>query len=238
MTTVSPRRFKTAIYEELSRIGKAVASPSRLELLDLLCQAPRTVEELAREAGLSVANASQHLRTLRAARLVDAEKKGLYVTYRLADEQVCAFFLALRSLAEERLAEIEQIVRQFMEAREPMEPLEKEPLLERVRQGAVTVLDVRPRDEYIAGHIPGAISVPLKELEQHLADLPPDREIVAYCRGPYCVLAVQAVEALRARGFRAVRLEDGIPDWRRRGFPVQIGDGSGREALTGTGPVV
>ncbi|MCW5979720.1 MAG: ArsR family transcriptional regulator [Bryobacteraceae bacterium] len=221
---LSGRQFKTAIYEELSRIGKAVASPSRLELLDLLCQGPRTVEELAREAGLSVANASQHLRTLRTARLVEADKNGLYVTYRLADQQVCAFFLALRTLAENRLAEIEQIVRQFMEGREPMEPLEKEPLLERVRQGAVTVLDVRPRDEYIAGHIPGAISVPLKKLEQHLADLPTDREIVAYCRGPYCVLAVQAVEALRARGFRAVRLEDGVPDWRRRGFPVASGE--------------
>ncbi len=224
MPTGSGRRFKNAIYEELSRIGKSVASPARLELLDLLCQGPRTVEALANQAGLSVANASQHLRTLRAARLVQADKDGLYVTYRIADDQVCSFFLALRSLAEDRLAEIEQIVRQFMEDREPMEPLEKRRLLERVRQGAATVLDVRPKEEYIAGHIPGAVSVPLDELEDYLADLPSDEEIVAYCRGPYCVLAVQAVEVLRAKGFRAVRLEDGVPDWRRRGFPVETGE--------------
>lgn len=224
MPVGSGRHFKNAIYEELSRIGKSVASPARLELLDLLCQGPRTVEALANQAGLSVANASQHLRTLRAARLVRADKDGLYVTYRIADDQVCSFFLALRSLAEDRLAEIEQIVRQFMEDREPMEPLEKRRLLERVRQGEVTVLDVRPREEYIAGHIPGAVSVPLDELEGYLADLSSDEEIVAYCRGPYCVLAVQAVEILRAKGFRAVRLEDGVPDWRRRGFPVETGE--------------
>ncbi len=218
------RRFQNAIYEQLSQIGKALASPARLELLDLLCQGPRRVEALAREAGLGLANASQHLRVLRAARLVEAEKHGLFVTYRLAGEQVCSFYLGLRSLAEERLAEIRQIVRQFMEGRESMEPIEKKALLERVRQGAVTVLDVRPREEYVSGHIPGAISVPLKELEQCFATLPRDREIVAYCRGPYCVLAVEAVETLRARGFRAVRLDEGVPEWRRRGWPVAVGE--------------
>lgn len=218
------RNFKKTVYEQLSRIGKAVASPARLELLDLLCQGPRTVEALAREAGLSTANASQHLRMLHAARLVDAEKDGLFVTYRLAGQQVCEFFRALRALAEDRLTEIEQIVRQFMEGREPMEAVEEDALLERVRQGAVTVLDVRPSEEYLAGHIPGAISVPLKELEHYLSKLPRNREIVAYCRGPYCVLAIQAVEALRAKGFQAVRLKDGVPDWRAQGLPVAVGE--------------
>lgn len=220
----SNRPFKKTIYEQLSRIGKAVASPARLELLDLLCQGPRTVEALAREAGLSTANASQHLRMLRAARLVDTEKHGLFVTYRLADQQVCDFFRALRALAENRLAEIDRIVRQFMEGRDSLEPVEKEALLERVQQGVVTVLDVRPPEEYVAGHIPGAISVPLKELESYLSKLPRDQQIVAYCRGPYCVLALQAVETLRAKGFQAVRLEDGIPDWRARGLPVVEGE--------------
>ena len=212
--------MKKEIYEQISRIGKAVASPARLELLDLLAQAPRSVEVLAREAGLSVANASQHLRILRAARLVEAEKKGLFVTYRLADPKVGDFFLTLRALAEDRLADIERIVRQFMEGRESLEPVEKESLLERVREGVVTVVDVRPREEYRAGHIPGAVSVPLKELEPYLPRLPSDHQIVAYCRGPYCVLAIDAVEILRAHGFRAMRLDDGVLEWQARGLPL------------------
>ena len=217
------RAFKDAIYEQFSRIGKAVSSPKRLELLDILCQGPRTVEVLAGETGLTVANASQHLQVLRAARLVEADKEGLYVVYRLADQTVCEFFLTMRVLAEKRLAEVEQIKRQFLEGREGMEPVNREALLELVRQGAVTVLDVRPAEEYIAGHIPGAISIPLKELQLRLSDLPRDQEIVAYCRGPYCVLSIQAVEILRARGFNAVRLEEGIQDLRALGFSISVG---------------
>lgn len=217
------RRFKDEIYEQFSRIGKAISSPKRLELMDILCQGERTVEALAKETELTVANVSQHLQVLRAARLVEAEKTGLYVTYRLAGQMVCEFFLSMRVLAEHRLAEVEQIKRQFFEGREGMEPVDREALLQRVREGAVTVLDVRPVEEFEAGHIRGAISIPLQELKRRLSKLPQDQEIVAYCRGPYCVFAVQAVEMLRAEGFRAIRLEEGIQDFRAMGFPIVVG---------------
>ena len=216
------RAFKDAIYEQFARIGKAVSSPRRLELLDLLCQGSRTVEVLARESGLTVANASQHLKVLRAARLVEADKEGLYVMYRLADQNVCEFFRTLRVLAESRLAEVEQIKRRFLEGRDGMEPVDREALLKLVREEAVTVIDVRPVEEYNAGHIPGSISIPLKELQLRLSDLPRDQEIVAYCRGPYCVLSIQAVEMLRAKGFQAVRLEEGIQDLQAMGFPIAV----------------
>lgn len=222
MTTPS-RKFKDAIYEQLGRIGKAVSSPTRLELLDLLCQGPRTVEALAREANQGIANTSQHLQVLRSARLVETEKQGHFVTYRLADGLVCEFFRTLRVLAEFRLAEIERVSREFLDERGAMEPVDRKALIERVKSGEATVIDVRPAEEYQAGHIPGSISVPLGDLEQHLADLPRNQEIIAYCRGPYCVLAIKAVELLRAKGFKAVRLEDGVPDWRARGFPVEAG---------------
>jgi len=218
------RRFKTSIYEQFARIGKAIANPSRLELLDLLCQGPRTVEALAREAGLGLTNTSQHLKSLREARLVEAEKSGLFVTYRLADEQVRAFFQTLRSLAESRLAEIGDISRRFLETRRGLEPVDRDQLLAKVRDGAVTVLDVRPPEEYHAGHLPGALSIPLKDLERKLSDLPREREIVAYCRGPYCVLSIEAVEMLRARGFAAFRLEESVSDWQAHGFPVAVDD--------------
>ena len=217
------RHFKDVIYEQFARIGKAVSSPKRLELLDILCQGERTVESLANETGLTIGNASQHLQVLRAARLVETEKVGLYVTYRLADQMVCEFFRSMRVLAENRLAEVEQIKRQFLEGREGMEPVNRDALLKRVREGTVMVLDVRPAEEYQTAHIPGAISVPLRELKHRLANLPQDHEIVAYCRGPYCVLAIQAVEFLHAKGFKAVRLEEGIQDWRAMGFPVAVG---------------
>jgi rhodanese-related sulfurtransferase len=217
------RRFKTAIYEQFARIGKATSNPSRLELLDLLCQGPRTVEALAREAGLGLANTSQHLKALREARLVEAEKSGLFVTYRLADDDVCQFFRSLRSLAETRLAEVGEITRRFLEARQSLHPVDREQLLAKVRDGAVTVLDVRPPEEYRAGHLPGALSIPLKELERRLSDLPRDREIIAYCRGPYCVLALEAVDTLRAQGFTAFRLEEGVRDWQARGYAVAVG---------------
>ena len=214
------RAYKDSVYDQLARIGKAVASPRRLELLDLLAQGPRTVEVLAGEAGLGVPNTSQHLGALRAAGLVSADRQGLFVTYRLASNDVAGFFRAMRLLAESRLPEIERLTRDFLHARGVLEPVDREALLGRVRRGEVTVLDVRPSEEYVAGHIPGALSVPLVDLEQRLAELPRDQEIVAYCRGPYCVLAVEAVRLLREHGFRAVRLEDGIPDWRARGFDV------------------
>lgn len=216
----SDRRYKNSIYEQLTRISKALASPRRLELIDLLCQGERTVETLAREAGLTVANTSQHLQVLRGAHLVEAEKVGLFVTYRLADEEIGEFFLALRKLAEARLADLEQITRLFFEGREGLDGVDRHRLLELVREGAVTVLDVRPAEEYKAGHIVGAVSIPLKELEARLGELPRDQEIVAYCRGPYCVLAIHAVELLRARGFRASRLKDGVLEWRAMGLPV------------------
>ena len=217
------RKFKSAVYGQLARLGKAVSNPARLELLDLLSQGPRTVEALAREANLGVANTSQHLKALRSARLVEAEKSGLFVTYQLADQGVSDFLRGLRILAEARLAEMHEITRAFFEDRRAMEPVDRDALLAKVRAGAVTVLDVRPVEEYRAGHIPGALSVPLKDLEQRLSGLPRDREIVAYCRGPYCVLAVDAVEKLRALGFRASRMEHGVADWRALGLPIEIG---------------
>jgi rhodanese-related sulfurtransferase/predicted transcriptional regulator len=218
------RRFKDAIYEQFSRIGKAISSPKRLELLDILCQGERTVEVLAKETGLTVANASQHLQILRASRLVEAEKMGMYVTYRIADHMVCEFFLSMRVVAENSLAEVEQIKRRFLEGREGMVPVDRDALLNRVRKGEVTVLDVRPYEEYQAGHISGATSIPLKELELRLSDLPRDQEIVAYCRGPYCVLSIQAVEMLLAKGSKAVRIEEGIHDFRAMGFPIVVGE--------------
>jgi len=215
------RIFKDAIFEQFARIGKAVSSPKRLELLDLLCQGERTVEVLSAEAGMPVANASQHLQVLRAARLVEARKAGVFVSYRLSDQAVCEFFRAMRVLAEGQLAEVEQITRRFLEGRKGMEAVDRKVLLKRVRQGAVTVLDVRPVEEYRSGHIPGAISIPLKEIEGRLDELPRDQEIVAYCRGPHCVLAVEAVEILHSKGFHAIRLEDGVQDWRAHGFRVE-----------------
>jgi rhodanese-related sulfurtransferase len=217
------RQFKDAIYEQFSRIGKAVSSPKRLELLDLICQGEKTVETLSRETGLTVANTSQHLQTLKAARLIEAEKDGLYVKYRLADEMVCEFFRSMRVLAENRLAEVDLIKRRFLEGRQGMEPVNRDDLMKRVIEGGVTVLDVRPVDEYRTGHIPGALSVPLDRLKEILASLPTDQEIVAYCRGPYCVLSVRAVEVLRANGFDAIRLEEGVQDWRAMGLSVETG---------------
>lgn len=217
------RQFKDTIYEQLSRIGKAVSSPKRLELLDLLCQGPKKVEALAKETDLSVANTSQHLQILRGASLVESRKEGLYVVYKIADSDVCVFFRSMRLLAGKRLAELELTVQRFLKEREGLETVDREELLERVRRKSVTVIDVRPPEEYEAGHIPGALSIPLKKLQSRLAEVPKDRQIVAYCRGPYCVLAIRAVDILRSKGYKAIRLEDGIPDWRARGFKVATG---------------
>ena len=224
-----PRRFKDSVYGHIARLGKAVAAPKRLELLDLLCQSPRTVEVLAGQAGVSVANASRHLQILRAAGLVDAEKKGLYVEYRLADEEVGRFYLSLRSLAESRLAEIGKVASAFFEQRGTPESVDGDELLRRVRSGEVTVLDVRPAEEYRAGHIPGALSVPVADLRAKLEELPKGREVVAYCRGPHCVMAVEAVEVLRKKGFRARRLEQGVLEWRARGWRIETDAGESRK---------
>lgn len=217
------RSWKQAVYEQLARIGSSLGSGPRLEIIDLLCQGPRTVEAIAGEVAQSVANTSHHLQALRRARLVEGEKRGTHVLYRLADEDVCAFYRSLRRLAESRLLEIQMVTRQFLEERGALEPVDVEALIARVRSGEVTVLDVRPTEEYEAGHIPGALSVPLAELKRRLGEVPRGRDIVAYCRGPYCVMAVEAVELLRRKGFKAIRLEDGVPDWRARGLSIEVG---------------
>jgi rhodanese-related sulfurtransferase len=219
-------RFKTAVYEQIARIGKATSSPARLEILDLVAQAPRTVEAIAAEIGQSLANTSHHLQALRRARLVEAEKAGTYVTYRLADREVAAFVVQLRALARARLTELERLGRDYLESRAAMEPVRDEELLRRVKAGEVTVIDVRPAAEFEAGHLPDAISIPLPELKRRLRDLPRDREIVAYCRGPYCVMARDAVDLLRRRGFRAHRLEQGVMEWQARGGRVGTGAAS------------
>jgi rhodanese-related sulfurtransferase len=214
------RQMKDGVYTQFARIGKAVAAPKRIELLELLCQGPRTVEALADQAALSIANASQHLKVLLASRLVEAQKQGLFVEYRLADEGVLRFVHAMRELAEARFAEVGAIMQAYLKTRGELERVSGEELMQRVRKGEVTVLDVRPELEYRAGHIPGARSVPLGELKRQLADLPKNREIVAYCRGPQCVMAIEAVELLRKRGFRAQRMEQGVMDWRARGWKI------------------
>lgn len=221
--SIPDARFKTAMYEQIARIGHATASPGRLELLELLSQSPRTVEPLAALLGQSVANTSHHLQVLRRARLVDAERAGQHVQYRLADPQVGEFFLSLRRLAESRLVEIEQVSRQYLERRGAMEGVAKKELLRRVRAGEVTVVDVRPREEYLAGHLPGALSVPLADLKRRARELSKRKDIVAYCRGPYCVMALDAVDLLRRKGFRAHRLEDGVSEWRSLGGRVEVG---------------
>jgi rhodanese-related sulfurtransferase len=217
------RTFKDTLYEHSAQIGKAVANGKRLELLDLLCQGERTVEDLAREMTTSVSGVSQHLRVLKAARLVESHKEGLFVFYRLADPAVGEFFRALRSLTVRRLADAREAIRQFLEDRDGMEKVSLEQLRARSARGDVVVLDVRPEAEFQAGHIPKALSIPLKHLAARLSEIPADREVVAYCRGPYCVLSLEAVILLRTKGFRARRLEEGLPEWKARGFRVVAG---------------
>lgn len=214
---------KLELFEHFARVGKAVASQPRLLLLDLLAQGEKTVEMLARQTGLTVGNTSAHLKALRQVSLVSPRKEGAHVFYRLSSHRVHEFVRTLQTLARGQLAEAREIIDDYFHDPDMLEAVHSADLLDRVRAGEVTVLDVRPPDEYAAGHIPGAISMPVDEIERRVAELPADGEIVAYCRGPYCIYAVRAVEALRRLGFRARRLEDGVPDWTSRGLPVVVG---------------
>lgn len=213
--------FKQDVYAQLARVGKALSSGNRLELLEFVAQGPRSVEELATMTRLSVANASKHLQELRRAGLVHARKEGLRVFYEIAGADVVALIGALGRVAETRLAELEQILRTYIVARDDLEPVPAVELMERVRLGLVTVLDVRPPEEFAAGHLPGAVNVPAEDLVRRLKKLSKTREVIAYCRGPYCLLSVDAVALLRTKGFRARRLEDGFPEWKAAGLPVE-----------------
>jgi ArsR family transcriptional regulator len=208
------------LFGEFAAVAKALGHPHRLELLEHVGQGERSVEALAELVGLSIANASQHLHQLRRAGLAASRRRGKFVLYRLADERILALLSLLREVAERNVAEVDRIVGGYFHDRDALEPVTREELLTRSRDGLVTVLDVRPADEFALGHIIGAVNVPLGELEARLAELDPGREIVAYCRGHYCVLSFEAVAALRAHGFRARRLEDGLPEWRAAGLPV------------------
>lgn len=214
------RDLKDTLYECWAGVGKALASPKRLELLDLLAQGEKTVELLAEEADLSITNASAHLAALHRARLLARRKAARFVHYRLADPAVAALLRRLQEIGRRQYREVQDLARTYLDDRDALEPVEAAELRRRLRQGDVTLLDVRPAHEYAAGHIPGAISMPPGTVRRRLAELPRRREIVAYCRGPYCVYAADAVEVLRSSGFRARRLRDGFPDWRAAGYPV------------------
>jgi len=217
------RDFKDAFFAELAEVTSAFGSPKRLELLDLLAQGERSVEALAAQSGLAGANTSRHLQLLRTARLVLARKAGQRVLYRLADPQVLESYRALQSLAQARRAEIGRLADQYFESTDGLEAVGREELLRRLRRRDVVVLDVRPSEEYAAGHIAGALSLPLAELAKRLAEIPRGKRVVAYCRGPFCVLAAEAVKLLRARGVEARRFAEGYPDWRDAGLPIAGG---------------
>lgn len=214
---------KQALFEQLAVMARALGSATRLELLDFLAQGERPVEELAQVAALSVANTSKHLQQLKAAGLVEAHRDGKHIRYRLADERVLDAIANLRGLAEANLKEVGHLVASYLQSRDALEPVPATELLERARQGLVSVIDVRPPEEYRQGHIAGALNIPLDQLKQRLEELPQDREIVAYCRGPWCVLSFEAVARLRNAGIAARRLEAGLPEWRRAGLPIESG---------------
>jgi len=212
---------KTRLYEAIGRVAAALGSAGRLQILEFVAQGERSVDALAAMTGLSVANTSKHLQALRQSGLVSARKEGLRVYYALAGDDVTALVAALRAVAEHRVADVEQLLRLWLARRDELEPVPARELLERAQKGLVTVLDVRPAEEFAAGHLPGAINVPLEKLEGYLSKLPKRKEIVAYCRGPYCLMSFDAVEKLRKRGLRARRLQDGFPEWRAAGLPVE-----------------
>jgi len=225
VTLAHKRQFKNELYDQFARLAKAMASGRRLELIDLLGQGPRTVEALAEETDQSVANTSQHLQVLRHARLVETSRQGNYIHYRLADDQTLRLWTALRSAGEARLAEVGSLVQTFLSDRAALQPISQDDLLLRMRNRDVILLDVRPTLEYDAGHIAGARSIPIDELSARLRELPKSRKIVAYCRGPFCVFADEAVTRLRASGYKAFLLEGGYPEWKLRGFPVATAAG-------------
>jgi rhodanese-related sulfurtransferase/DNA-binding HxlR family transcriptional regulator len=220
---MSSNNFKHDLFTQFARVGKALSNGNRLELLEYIAQGERSVDELARVSGLTVANTSQHLQQLRQAGLVSSRKDGLKVFYNLSGDDVVGLLDALRDVAERHVADVERLVNTYLTVKDELEPLPRKELLERVQDGLVTVLDVRPPEEYAAGHIPGAVNVPLSELKHYLKELNPKQEIVAYCRGPHCVLAFDAVASLRKKGLKARRLEDGYPEWKTAGLPVETG---------------
>lgn len=213
--------WKSQVFNELTRVSKAISSGRRLELLEFLAQGERSVDALAQMAGLSVANTSQHLQHLLRAGFVKNRKEGQFVHYRIAGDGVVRLIAALREVAENNLADVQHLVRSYLSERDAFEPVPAPELLSRMRRGLVTVIDVRPPEEFAAGHIQGAINVPLAELDQHLEKLPRVREVVAYCRGPYCLLSVEAVGRLRRSGYTARRMEEGYPEWKSIGLPVE-----------------
>lgn len=215
---------KQALFTQFAAVAKTLGHAHRLELLEQLAQGERSVEVLADRTGLTIANASQHLQNLRRAGLVASRRDGKFIYYRLADDAVLKLMAALRRVAERNLAEVDRLVHGYFDRRDDMEAVSRKELLQRMRQRSVTVLDVRPEDEFALGHVPGAVNIPLRALKAKLAELDPAQEIVAYCRGAYCVLSYEAVAALRAKGFNARRLEDGLPEWRAAGLPVVVGN--------------
>jgi ArsR family transcriptional regulator len=219
-STFNPKR---ALYAQFAVVAKAIAHEHRLELLELVAQGERSVEALAERSGLSIANVSQHLQNLRRAGLVASRRQAKFVLYRLADEAVLTMLAALQKVAERNVGEVDRILRSYFHARDELEPVSRAELTQRLKKGLVTVIDVRPEDEFALGHVPGARNIPLSELERHLSKLDRKTEIVAYCRGPYCVMSFEAVAQLRKLGFKARRLEDGLPEWKAAGLPVQTG---------------
>ena len=212
---------KQAVYDQLARIGKALSTPARLEILELLAQAERSVDGLARLSGLTVANTSQHLQLLRQVGLVTSRREGQFIFYRLAGDEVVTLIGSLGRVGETYIAEVGKLIQNFFTAQDEIEAVPAKELLKQARKGLVTVIDLRPVEEYAAGHVPGAINIPLPELQKRLRDLPKGKEIVAYCRGPYCLMSFTAVKMLRGRGHKARRLEAGLPEWRNAGLPVQ-----------------
>jgi rhodanese-related sulfurtransferase len=216
--SINPKR---EVFGSLARVGTALSSPARIEYLELLAQSERSVEQLANLTGTTVANTSQHLQKLRQAGLIVGRKEGLYVFYRLAGDEVVALLSAMSRVGETYVADVERIVRLYFAQKDALEPVPARELLDRARKGLVTVLDVRPTEEFAAGHVPGAINIPIHELEKRLKDLPKRKEVIAYCRGPYCLMSYDAVSMLRKKGLKARRLQAGLPEWRAAGLPVE-----------------